>query len=667
MLTLTSDLLAEIQSPAELENIQRWMDDLVMIAEARPQAPVVALVAQRRQCSIRSVYNKLKAVQQSGPLALRDGRNRRKTVTATAGHRSPQFIQFVHSLYYRVARNNATPAVYDLLINRLRAWRSDPSNSDLAIPGYSTPPLDSAESRYRHPFGWSKRQLNEIKPDKFQTTEGRLGRQHSNELLPPVLTTRVGLPVGAAYMFDDQYNDNMVHFGDKLVRPVGINCLDLASACDVARGVRPMLPDNPDGDKALNRSHTLWLVVHLLTVEGYHRDACQLIFEAGGSTVNEEFARLIALATDSRVSVKIGEVGKDIVRGVLLPSKGNPRFKAARESWFNLLRNRCGFMPLALGMNRDQKPEDTDRLVAEDQHLLQIAKTLPPAVVADLQFEGLPWSRFVPLYNQVCEGINLRTEHELEGWAAEGRERIVYRIGEEWVSEHQYLRLPPETRALVVHRMREGEVVSRIEKASPREIYESGRPQLRKVSPYRWHLLIPHSYAIPRTIPSNRMLEINRREYGPEPIHFQPFYYPEGEDKRPLPAGADVLVFLSPISPDFALLTHTDGRPLGLVFAIVKGTRFDEEKLLAQYADRNQLRAEISGTAAVHNQQLAETRNQRREDNASLLESAGVDLKIINKVRRPSARKTSPKSPRKKPLKTPSKITIEEPDDLGVF
>jgi len=663
---MTSDLLAEISSPALLEQVVSWLDDLALIASARPQAPVVQLIADRRRVSVRTIYNKLDALEKHGPSGLLDGRARRKLTKAPEGHRSPAFVQHVHGLYYQVARNNATPSVQKLLLQQLRDWRRDPANPKLRIPGYAAPPVDSADSRYRHPFGWSLRNLNEIKPDSFQVAEGRLGRQHSNALLPPVLTTRVGLAPGQAYLFDDQYYDLEVHWGQELVRPVGLNVLDLASGCDVARGIRPELPNNPEGEKSLVRADTIWLVVHLLTVEGYHREKCQLILESGTSTIDQTFARHIGLVTDQRVTVNVGQVSKDIVRGVLLPSKGNPRFKAARESWFNLLRNRMGHLPLALGKDREHKPEDTDRLADEDGYLLAIAQHLPTSVASQLQLEGLPWSRFFQAAMNISEAINQRTDHDLEGWASCGHERVSYLYGGTWIGEGEYLSLPPAERGALVTRMRQGEVVSRLEKASPREVYESGRENLRRVSPWRWNLLIPHEHAIARTVPANRMLKIERRSLGPEPIHFQPYYLTEDREQHPMPAGADVLIFLSPISPDFALITRTDGRPYGLCFAIQKGTRFDEEALLAQYAVRNQLRADISGTAAVHNHHLAEVRTERREHNAAILEAAGIDPKKVAKVRRPAGPKKPAKKPRKTTPKTAPSLT-EESEGTGLF
>lgn len=666
MSTLTSDLIAEIASADELTRVLSWLDDLALVADARPQAPMVALLAARRCCSVRTIYNKLSALQTHGPLALRDKRSARLLAKAPAGHRSPTFVQFVHQLYYQVARNNATPSVQQLLLQRLRAWRQDPANPDLRIPGYDRPPVDSAESRYRHPKGWSLRNLNEIKPDKYQRAEGGIGRQHGDAHLPPVLTTRVGLRPGEAYLFDDQYCDLLVHYGAEVVRPVGLNVLDLASGCDIVRGIRPELRDNPDGEKTLVREDTLWLVVHILTVEGYNPDRCRLILESGTSTIGEDFQRHIALVTDRRVTVDIGAVSKDIVRGVLLPSKGNPRFKAARESWFNLLRNRMGHLPLALGMDRDHKPEDTDRLSAEDKNLLALVPHLPPTVARDLAFEGLPWSRFLPLYNAVCEALNQRTDHNLEGWASEGRERILYRLDQQWIDESEYLQLPPDTRGLIIRRMHAGEIVSRVERLSPRHVFESGRDRLARISPFRWHLLIPHKYALARRVPDNRMLVVKARRYGPEPIHFQPYLIDERGEQRPMPAGADILLFLSPISPTFALVTRPDGTVLGLVHPVAACTRFDDEGLIEQYAQRHQLRAEIGGTAKLHNEQLAARREARRESNAHLAEQAGLDQKAVAKILKPAApRAASKKAP--KPQRPAALVpALAEPHDEGL-
>jgi hypothetical protein len=664
---LTADLIAEIPDAASLRLIQDWLDDLSTVAAARPQAPAIAALCARRGVSPRTVHNKLAALRTGGPLALLDGRARRRAAAAPVGHRSPAFKAWVHRLYFQIARPNATPSVQAIMLDALRAWRLDPTNPALVIPGYSTPPPYSAEARYRHPAGWSQRNLNLIKPDAYQRAEATIGRHTGNTMLPAVLTTRVGLQVGEVYMLDDQYYDLSVHWGDQVVRPVGLNLLDLASGCDVTRGIRPELRNNPEGEKSLNRRDTLWLIVHHLTVHGYCPDRCRLVLESGTSTVDPEFARHLSLVSDRIIHIDIGEVSKDIVAGVLLPSKGNPRFKAARESWFNLLRNRMGHLPLALGMAPDDwKPESTDRLAAEDRRLLAIAEQLPPAVLNDLQFEGLPWSRFILAANYISDAINRREEHQLEGWAASGRERVQYRIGDQWIEESEYLALAPETRVLIVDRMRRGEKVSRIRRLSPQAVWDAGRSRLVRISPFRWHLLVPRQYAIQRRVPADRQLRLTSRDFGPEPIHFLPHYRMEDGSERPLPAGSEVLLYICPHHPDFALLCDLDGRPLGLVFAVQVGTRFDEDALLDQYASRARLRTDISGHATHHQHQLAEHRTQRRKANADLLREAGIDPKIAAKIEKPYRPKSKPKTKKPGPPKNPSNLDTD-PDTLGIL
>lgn len=665
-LTLTADLLAEIPDPDSLRLVQNWIDDLAYVRSARDTSAAVATIAARRDCGTRTVWNKLSALKKDGPLALLDRRRLRQIRDRIPPHRSPQFIAWVHRLYYSVARSQATPSVQKLMLDQLHAWRIDPCHPDLRIPGYDSPPPDSAESRYRHPYGWSLRQLNHIKPDDYQRAEGGIGRLTANAMLPSVLTTRVGLRVGEVYMLDDQYYDLLVHYGDQVVRPVGLNLLDLASGCDVSRGIRPELRNNPEGERSLTRRDTVWLIVHHLTVHGYCRERCRLVLESGTSTVDAEFERHLALVSDRAIEIDVGQVSKDLVAGVLLPSKGNPRFKAARESWFNLLRNRMGHLPLALGMAPDDwKPESTDRLAAEDRRLLALAKHLPPAVVRDLQFDGLPWARFHLLANQISEAINRRDDHSLEGWVAEGREQVQYLLGEQWICETEYLQLAPDTRALIVDRMRRGETVSRLRRLSPREVWDAAAPGLVRISPYRWHLLVPRQYAIERRVPNNRQLVVRAREYGPEPISFLPYYRLEDGSERPLPAGADILLYLCPHHPDLALLCDSQARPLGLVAAIQPGNRFDPDSLLSQYAVRERLRVEISGSARHHQTQLAEQRTTRRQQNADAAHDAGADEKTIAKIEKPyRPSKPAPKRPRKPKPTQPHANTQNSLDDI---
>jgi hypothetical protein len=649
---LTSDHLTAISSPAELSRVQSWVDDLAFILSSKPQKPAVALIAARRGCSTSLIHQKLRALREKGPLSLLDGRTRRhQIIPALGGHRSPAFIAWVHSLYYQVQRTHATPTVYGLMIARLRAWRQDPANPALAIPGYDTPPLDCPRSGYEHPYGWSQRQLNAIKPDDYNLALGRKGRHAANLLLPPVLTTRVGLHPGEVYLFDDQYYDLMVHYGHKLVRPVGLNGLDLFSGCDVIRGIRPELPDNPEGERSLTRDDLTWLIVSLLTQHGYYKDRCVITVESGSATVPEEFAKTLALVSDQKISVSIGFPGREVVKGVLTPSRGNPRFKAARESWFNLLRNRMAALPVALGRNYEDKPEDTDRIAEEDRHLLALHHQ-HPGLLDDLQLESLPWSRFFPLANYISEAINNRRDHDLEGYATLGLESVQWRYRDEWITEDEYRNLPGHARGAIVDRMHAGEIVTRVVKNSPREVYDAGRNDLKKISPYRWHLLIPHSLAIPRTVPDNRQIVIKSKAYGPEPIVLQSIYYPEGDqDGRPLPVGKDVLIFLPPHSPDTALLTDPHGRVLGLCFALQRSHRLDQDALLDQYAQRATLKARIGTSAETYNAQVGADRQARRDQNRALIQAQGL--------KPPKTAAERLKKRPSKPLRKPSQATIE--------
>lgn len=658
---LTADLLAEIQTADEIARVQAWLDDFAFIESSKPMKPAIELVAARRGCSVSSINHKRAEVSEKGPLCLIDRRRNRSPLTPEAyGHRSPAFRKWVDSLYYAAKRNNATPHVHGQMITRLAMWRKDPTNPDLAIPGYATPPLDCAESRYKYPKGWSLRQLNDIKPDGYNRALGGTGRQAANLRLAPVLTTRVGLHVGEVYMFDDQYYDLQVHYGADLVRPVGLNAIDLFSGCDIARGIRPELPNNPDGEKSLCRRDMIWLVIQLLTGDGYYKKACSLVVEGGTATIGEEFQKMISLATDRVVQVSVGTPSREIVKGVFAPSRGNPRFKAARESWFNLLRNEMASLPLSLGRNRDEKPEDTDRLVSEEKALLKIAQKLPPSARANLQLEGLNWNRFLPIANHISEAINHRTDHDLEGFAAMGLERVEFCLDGTWISEDEYRDLSPEIRGLIVSRMHSGEIVSRPTKASPREVFESGRKDLKRISPFRWHQLVPHRYAIARTIPENRSIKIDRREYGPEPLHFEPVYYSEDAKRQALPAGKDVLIFLSPLQPDFALFTDTAGRPLGLVFVIQKVVRTDHDALLHQYGIREAVKAEIGYSAETYNRELGEERDARREHNKTILEAHGVKAPKTPKEKQKDKAGTSPK-------KRPIRATVISVEDLEIL
>lgn len=636
MFELAPEVVAAV-APDELHDIQVWLDDLSLVAASDNKEQTKRIVAQKHNCSISKVTQKYYGVRKHGARFLVDGRRARRGSTSTGGHRSPQFRQWVHSLYYQVKRSQATPTVQRLMLDALAQWENDPGNPSLAIPGYDAPPPRSKASRYRYPTGWSLRNLNQIKPDAYQIALGRKGPHAARELLPGYYTTRVGLHVGEVYMLDDQYLDNLVHYGDKLVRPIGLNILDLFSGCDVERILRPMLKDEEDGNKALNQKDAIWLAVSLLTFIGFHPERCRLVAESGAATYGDFFGNGIKIITDGRVLVETGEVSKAEVAGLRMIAKGNPRFKAARESWFKILRNRMGALPMQTGANsRIDKPESTERLEQEENALLRDFGKLPPEVQRALhpEIEAMPWADFSRAYWHICETINRRRNHRLQGWEELGFEFTEYRLGDQWIDSDEYLDLAPETRALINDRMRRGEVVSRISRKSPREVFHHDAPSLEKINPFRWHYIVPGELAIRAKIPTNRTLKIERREYGPGTLLFEAEFHTENGERRPLQIGQKVIVYLNPLRPDFALLCdQQNGKAIGIVFAIQRGPRTDRETMLECFSQRRRIESQIGGTATRHNEQLAQERNARRERNNAVLEAHGIRRKKRSKKR----------------------------------
>jgi hypothetical protein len=87
-----------------------------------------------------------------------------------------------------------------------------------------------------------------------------------------VLKTRVGLAVGEFILFDDQEYDLKVNFlGNaqrRAMRPLGLNALDLFSACSFAYGLKPTLSHEDGAKQKLREIDMMWFVVHVLTAFG---------------------------------------------------------------------------------------------------------------------------------------------------------------------------------------------------------------------------------------------------------------------------------------------------------------------------------------------------------------------------------------------------------------
>jgi len=474
------------------------------------------------------------------------------------------FIEFWRKLCEDDQRTNA--GAYAELLKIWRTKRDSQGNFYKRIPGYEEWP--KADALSSHPRGWSDKNLFRHAPDRFALTVSRQGRAAASDHRRRVFTSRENLCVGQYYLFDDQEYDQRVNWLSsqrKVVRPLGLNALDLASACCFAFGFKPALENEAGVKQKLKERDMLWFVVNVLCSHGYRDDehGTALIVEHGTAAIRADFEARIAEATGGRVRVERSGINTTPAFAGLFESrgKGNPRFKAHIESFFNLVRNRTARLPAQTGKDRDHAPDEAHGLLSYNAQMLRLSDLLSPAAREELEFPVPVWSKWVSAMMEVYHLINSRQDHNLQGWDKAGNVTSEWRLSPNhpWQSRQEFDAIPEPARSAMAQALALSPALTRPRKLSPLEVWNHGRAQLTRVPVDLMPILLGLEFGVEKTV-SGGYITIEDSEIDSEPLRF-----PVWTDSLRLRNGEKFLTFLNPYRPDALVLTDVKGRVVGVL------------------------------------------------------------------------------------------------------
>ena len=614
------------ETEAARRNAQLWQGRFrrVVTAPHGHKAQVwkdIAREAGLSEGTIRTRFTNLKKV---GFDALID-----RTRFPAQAHRSTlpkPFVEHWKGIVGSYQRATCGKAAYRHLLDSLKAWRRDPHNPELVIPGYTTPPKNSPGCDC--PPGWSYATLMRNSPTEIEKKARREGRTNARELLPPVLTSRVPYKVGQVVFIDDQWYDQhtfLAKIGKKSVRPLGFNILDLASGAQVDRGYKPRNPDAETGEKALNQRDVQFLVVSYLSIHGYRTDTGTVICgEHGGASLSDDFQERLAIATDGKVTFEDGPThGKAFAGlGYRENPRGNPRFKAPIESSFNLQRNESAFLPGAAGRKPELAPSEHYGISAYLKKWLPIIQQYPPEVQSQFRLPYLDWHRMIGLLEDLYKRINARTDHNLQGWGELGYNILEYCIDEDrdiWIGEHKLVQLPQAQQDRIFAAL---PCEPRPTKIPPGEVFEAGRHELQRLSPHTWHMLLDSDCSREITVKKNHLITIKDQEIWPAPLHYSTkIETKNGVGNLVLRAGEQIKVNLNPFRPESIQVLDSEGRPVGIAHLKDKPGRHDIPAVEAQIVEREQIYSALTAGARERAEPKARQRRLDQAHNERLHES----------------------------------------------
>ncbi len=496
------------------------------------------------------------------------------------------------------------------LVKQLQNWR-ETRLAEYRIPGYSEPPPNAPGRNL--PLRWSYHYFIDRKrrPAPIVIAGSRDGSGAMRELAAVVRTTRLGVKVGEIIQFDDQVYDlkvNVLGINTRATRPLGLDAIDLASACTFASVFKPVVYDDEKRAKEmLKLRDMIWFVVHMLVNVGWREDTGSTWYvEHGTAAIPKWLQTNIGIVTGGKVKIRTGGVGGEApFEGVFDgASKGNPRHKALLEGSRNRLRNDMAdtlTFPGATGHDRNEPGDITGR----DRYNALYLKAWGSLCDRDRQDIAeqlvgpyLDWRLFPTLANACIHAINSDPDHNCEGWEASGYTVQEFRWDDNapWLPMRSLLAIEDANKrngALAFLESSPG--LTQTRKLSRWEVWQKEAASLTRLPLFLVPQLLTHQDApdlsVLRTVTDGGEFLFHDKEadpYGGEFIFRARTFDRSGHEVRLTP-GLKYKTFLNPLNPSALLVAEQNGSYLGACPAVDRPAANDMKATAALVGEHKRL------------------------------------------------------------------------------
>lgn len=503
-------------------------------------------------------------------------------------------------------------------------WRDvwSAQNPDIAAP--INCPIDWV------PNGWTYRNLMRtcgLTP--YEKTASRIGRGAAKDYLPSVYSTRVGLPVGAMYMFDDMWWDLKVNFpgNRKAQRVIELACVDVASACRFAWGAKPRREDLDTGKmRNLNECDMRQILAHVLINVGFHPEGCRMVVEHGTAAAGAELEALIRQLSSGAISFeRSGIISDPIHKGLWCGQpRGNYKRKAALESQHSLAHTVAAALTGQIGRNRDNSPEQMYGLEKYNNQLIKAAAALPPERAKLLMYPILDFNTAISAMAELYRAMNLRNWHNLEGWEECGYVATQYRISphsNDWQPMDRLLAAPTDEYVMLYSAIQaHPEKYSRTVKLSPQEVFDAGKDQLVRLPKSCMPLILGEKLADLRTIGADGLITYSNQEFGPSEFRYLARTVTDAHGFQvPLMPGLKVAIHINPFNTEECFLTHAEsGAYIGLARRWQTVCKTNIEALERMAGKQAHIEAQLRAPIARRGQKIITDRIEMQKNNADV-------------------------------------------------
>lgn len=600
-LTTYSGLSAVASMQARLDAVD-WKDIMIEIASA-PKAQRVRLmvqIAERTSRGFGTVRNKFYAYEKSGEAALVD-RRRVKTMTAENPW-LPCYMTYIENDLntskggYRAMMEDfySGKPMIGMIGTWIDVWKRE--KPGVAIPAVC--PRDWV------PHGATYANLQAIaksNPDYFfAIAANRRGRKTASRYLLPVLTTRVGLPVGAKYEFDDVWHNTDVMVGAKACQMLEFAGYDVASAYKAMSVMKPRITRADGVRDNLKEQQFRFALAGLLCRTGFHRGGVELIVEHGTTAIRDRVERQIRSIDGVGDLIRFSRSGilsEQVHAGLFIGNGGgNFKMKALCEGAHNILHNRTASLVGSRGRDAEHMHESEAALVKYEERLMAAAAKLPPEFALKLQAGLMSAAEYEAAFYQIEARLMDDPEHRLEGWEA----HVVaeYRYSEqsnEWHpwSEVEALMNGDEDQRLeafaVAKLVARNPALKRIRPMSRREVWQAGQKDLVRVDDWYMPSFIDWDKdLVELTVRPNGLMAVrNEMYFGRDEVLYRASVKTRAGWSQELTPGRKVSAVVNPVTPEKAwIVDPADGHTLGTCAVFNRAPAYDRHAIEVAMGDQ---------------------------------------------------------------------------------
>jgi len=506
------------------------------------------------------------------------------------------------------------------------------------------------------PPGWHYENLQRKYPlSSYERANATRGAVAARQFAPPVYSTRVGMPVGAEYQFDDMWDDLVVSVpgvNSKLVRPLQFRCIDRASTHLVSWGVKPQILRDDQSREGLGKALFKATVADVLCNQGFRpKDAGGTVFviEHGTASLSEDECALVTRLTDGAVTFRRSDVlGKQVNDGVF-PGQGHGNFraKALLESLHRLPHFAAAALPGQVG-SVSQHGMGVESLYGLEKYanrLLAAYERIPAAIRNQVSFGGaLPFACYRVLMAELYELIDTRSDHKMEGWDENGWIKELWSFDgvTDWRPAEAIATLHPSARPAAQEMLRTPGHHKGV-RLSPREVWEAGAGALVR---------LPHCAVVDflgedcyRTVRVGRrhLIEFQDRDiFGTSQTmrYVALLVQPDGTGVW-LREGAEYGLYTLPHNPAQSVVVDPVRRNvLGMVSQWTSVQPMNEKQVEAAIASQNTVRAMLNDPIRERHAEAAQIALSEQQNNSVILE--GVFEERKDGVLVPSKEKAKP-------------------------